>query len=121
MWDWRTEEKVLGWDYCGVESSPSSFSPGGSQKKRPTALPISTCIVVLRPEFEDILGDDDTKLEWGKEYLVVGYQNSVVKIFEAETGKEKRSFAMDETTGALRLLSSPLRSLVTKLTRSANL
>ncbi|GAA5833434.1 hypothetical protein JCM11251_003494 [Rhodosporidiobolus azoricus] len=92
VWDWQRGVLVKAWTYGAPESVDTPLSPikAGSLKKRPSPPSAPTALTVFKGEIEEGKGE--------KEYLVVGFQNAVVKVFEPEQGREVRRIAADETS-----------------------
>lgn len=86
VWDWRAQERLASWTYGAAEPAK------GSLRKRPAHVPTPTALAAVEVELEDSVGV--------KEYLVVAFQNAVVKVFDAEVGREVKRLGADETSGA---------------------
>lgn len=78
VWDTEKRECVKSWDYEGVEAKEGSF-------KRKRIVPTAITLVKSSPK--------------GKSQLAVAYFDSVVKVFNAETGEEKLKLKSDESYG----------------------
>ncbi|GAA5940833.1 hypothetical protein JCM3775_006825 [Rhodotorula graminis] len=83
VWDWRRRTCLASWTYGVAEPAK------GSLRKRPAQVPTPTALAVVEAELEHSHGD--------KEYLVVAFQNAVVKVFDAEDGRQVRRIQADES------------------------
>lgn len=78
---WTTDEKPslhLSWDYNGADGSHAEESAGGGSGERP--VPTSVCVV-----------HSDLRT------VAVSYSNSIVKLFELESGREVLKLKSDST------------------------
>ena len=91
VWNWREARRLASWTYGPADAK-------GSLRKRPAQAPTPTALAVMKSASED--GTEG-------ERLVVASQNAVVKIFDAEDGREVQRIDADETTGASRSLLPP--------------
>ncbi|GAA6009855.1 hypothetical protein JCM10207_002134 [Rhodosporidiobolus poonsookiae] len=85
LWDWEAAALVRSWTY-GAPDAP--LDGKGSLRKRPGPLPTPTALVAATLSID---GGEQ------KEYLVVAFQNAVVKVFDGETGDEVKRIDADET------------------------
>jgi len=92
VWNWRARKRVASWTYGAAEPAK------GSLRKRPAQVPTPTALAVVEAKLEDSQGV--------KEFLVVAFQNAVVKVFDAEDGREVKRIEADESAGTSSLLSS---------------
>ncbi|GAA5989637.1 hypothetical protein JCM11641_002909 [Rhodosporidiobolus odoratus] len=89
----REEPELLRkWTYGAPDPAPSasrSSGGNGSGRKRPASLPTPTALTAFKDDL-DGMGE--------KEYLVVAFQNAVVKVFGAGTGEEVKRMDAGETS-----------------------
>ncbi|GAA6043290.1 hypothetical protein JCM8097_003038 [Rhodosporidiobolus ruineniae] len=94
VWDVQKRELERSWTYGAASNASSSSSSSAGEtdslRKRLSATPVPTALVVLR-------GGKAHGTEDGREYLVVGFQNAVVKVYEPESGREVGEVGADGT------------------------
>ncbi|BGP52400.1 1,2-dihydroxy-3-keto-5-methylthiopentene dioxygenase [Rhodotorula kratochvilovae] len=81
VWNWREARRLASWTYGPADAK-------GSLRKRPTQAPTPTALAAMKSASED--GPEG-------ERLVVAFQSAVVKIFDAEDGREVQRIDADET------------------------
>ncbi|GAA6052550.1 hypothetical protein JCM3770_003238 [Rhodotorula araucariae] len=83
VWSWRNARRLASWTYGAPDASKNS------QRKRPaSSAPTPTALAAVVVELED--GTES-------ERLVVAFQNAVVKVFDAEDGREVQRIDADAT------------------------
>ncbi|GAA5913777.1 hypothetical protein JCM8208_004164 [Rhodotorula glutinis] len=82
VWNWPARERLASWTYGAAEPAK------GSLRKRPAQVPTPTALAVVEAELEHAQGV--------KVYLVVAFRNAVVKVFDAEDGREVKRIEANE-------------------------